>query len=314
MGELRKDYFLDEYVIISPERAKRPHDFQQHPQEPAKNTPFTPGNESQLPPIIYEEPKGSNWRIRVIPNKFAITRPEGDADLKTNGLYTWSSNFGHHEIVVEGQKDNVPFSELGPDYINDAIRVAIVRVKTLSERPGVKYVAYFKNERPEAGASISHPHSQIIATSIIPPRISQLTAAFSSRIREYGFSPLYKVLDHERNGERMIIETKHFAAICPYASRFPFEVLIIPIRHSNSYTTMSQEEQKDLAILLHKLLGKLASISAPFNIEWVHSPAKDFHWHITIAPRLNVWAGFEFQTQIIVNPVPPENAANFYKG
>ena len=321
MGEIRKDYFLDRYVIISPERAKRPHDFQVHPMEHVKSTPFTPGNEHQLPmdehqqPIIlHEYPQGPDWRLRVVPNLFAITRPEGQAQLLTNDLYTWANNYGYHEIVIEGQQDNRPFADLGPELIAEAIRIAIDRVKLMQAKQNIEYVAYFKNERPEAGASISHPHSQVIATAIIPPFITRLTQAFSQLRKQYGFSPLYKVLDYERGGPRIIAETKYFSMLCPYASRFPFEVMIMPLRESNTYTALTNEELADLAGLLHKVLAKLATMAAPYNIQWVHNPKdKEFHWYITVAPRLNVWAGFEFETGIIVNPVPPENAALFYR-
>jgi UDPglucose--hexose-1-phosphate uridylyltransferase len=314
MGELRKDYFFDRYVIISPERAKRPHDFQQHPMEPVKATPFTPGNEAQMPPIALEYPAGPQWQCRVIPNKFAIVRPEGQVTLSTNNLYTWSNNFGYHEIVIEGQKDGISAAELGPQGIAAAIKVATMRVQHLAAQPNIHYVAYFKNERPEAGASINHPHSQIIATALTPPGVQQRYDVFSAKRAEYGFSPLYKVLDFERGGQRMVRESKHFAVLCPYASRFAFEVLIIPLRDSYSYTTLTDEERDDLAVQLHAVTSKLAGIGAPFNIEWFHSHTQNgFHWHIAVTPRLNVWAGFELETGIIVNPLPPENAAAFYR-
>jgi UDPglucose--hexose-1-phosphate uridylyltransferase len=314
MGELRKDYFLDRYVIVSPERAKRPHDFTQHPMEPVKNTPFTPGNEALLPAVILEEPSGSNWQYRVIPNKFAIVRPEGQPVLAHDKIFTWANNYGHHEIVIEGRLDGIGFGDLSVQEINGAIKVAMQRVNALENKPHIQYVAYFKNERPEAGASINHPHSQIIATAVIPHNIQTLHEVHAKLRKEIGFSPLYKIMDNERGGLRIIKETKHFALLCPYASRFAFEVMIIPLRDSHSYTTMSEEERADLATLLHEVLSKLKQLSAPFNIEWFHSKTNNgFHWFATISPRLNVWAGFEVETGIIVNPVPPEDAAAFYR-
>lgn len=282
--------------------------------EAVKNTPFTPGNEGQLPTIIVEEPKGANWQVRVVPNKFAIVRAEGQPQFETHGLYTFANNYGFHEIVVEGQRDSVTFAELGAPLIEKAIATAIARVQELSLRPQIKYVAYFKNERPEAGASINHPHSQIIATSVVPEKVKILYKSFERLRKEYGFSPLYKVLDSERGGPRMVFETKHFAVLCPYASKFAFETWIIPLRDASSYTTMTTEERVDLANIFQKLLGKLGTITAPYNVQWNHSKeANGMHWFIQIAPRLNIWAGFEFQTGIIVNPVPPENAASFYR-
>jgi UDPglucose--hexose-1-phosphate uridylyltransferase len=198
--------------------------------------------------------------------------------------------------------------------IKEAILIAISRVKTLSKQPDIEYVAYFKNERPEAGASINHQHSQIIALGVIPHSIQEQHRVFAQVRANTGFSPLYSILDHERGGTRIIRETKHFVALCPYASRFALEVLIIPLRDSHSYTTLSDEEAADLSEIIHSCAYKLSTINAPFNIEWMHSHQENgFHWYVSITPRLNIWAGFEIETDIIVNPVPPEDAATFYQ-
>ncbi len=345
MGELRRDYFRDRYVIINPERARRPDNFnhanQLNSNSPGMPSPFAPGNEHKLPPILATYPKtdtstkisdsdpapldrelnhnaheASNdtyWQYRVVANKFAIAKPEGNPQLQTaNELFTWSSNYGEHEVVIEGREDNIPFHALGPDGIAQAIAVAVERIKHMHTLEHINYVAYFKNEGRDAGASINHPHSQIIATAIVPPSVKELTNTFEQLRAQWGFSPLYKVLDYERGGPRIAAETKHFVALCPYASRFPMELLIVPVRDSETYTSLTDEERLDLGHLLHRLLGRLASISSPYNIEWFHSQATSFHWHLRITPRLSIWAGYELETNIIVNPIPPENAAAFY--
>ncbi len=314
MGELRKDYFTDRYVIISPERAKRPHDFVQHPMPPIATTPFTPGNENLLPPIIAEYPPGPNWNFRVVPNKFAIVRPQGERKVTSTNIFSWSNNYGVHEIVVEGREDGISFSQLGVARIDEAIRIAQERVNELQKRDDIAYVAYFKNERPEAGASINHPHSQIIALGRTPDEIEKTASMHRDLRTSFGFSPLYKILDFERTGLRMISESKHFVSLCPYASRYAFEVLIIPLRDSHSYTTLTAEERADLAGHLDRVLRKLGELSAPYNIVWIHTKSpQGLHWHLQVFPRLNVWAGFEMETGIIVNPTPPEDAAAFYR-
>lgn len=313
MGELRRDYFEDRYVIISPERAKRPHDFQTHPMEPTKATPFTPGNEALLPAIIYEEPQGKQWRVRVVPNKYAIVRPDGERELHTQALYSQANNYGYHELLIEGQQDGVPFASLGAERISESLRIAFERVKHLQQRDDVQYVALFKNERPEAGASINHPHSQIVATGIMPSDMQRRLALHRRLRAEFGFSPLYKILDYERGSRRMIADSKHFALLCPYASAYAFEVLFVPLRDANTYTSLSDEERDDLSHHLVRVLGKLASFDAPYNMLWFHSPEQGMHWHLSITPRLNVWAGLEMCTGIIVNPTPPEEAAAYYR-
>lgn len=314
MGEIRKDYFTERYVIISPERARRPHDFKQHPMDPVVDTPFTPGNESKLPGILAEYPPGNEWRFRVVPNKFAIVRPQGAQQFSTDKIFTWMNNYGYHEVVIEGQKDGMPFAHLGKELISEAISVGVERVSKLMRKPDVAYVLYFKNERPEAGASINHPHSQIVTTSIVPYDVQEQHKNHKQLRAQFGFSPLYKILDFERGGPRIIKETQHFVSLCPYASRYASEVMIIPLRDSHSYVTMSGEERNDLAEHLHNILGKLASISAPFNVEWHHSHEDNgFHWHVCVTPRFNVWGGLEIGAGIIVNPTPPEDAAAFYR-
>jgi UDPglucose--hexose-1-phosphate uridylyltransferase len=321
LGELRKDYFRERYVIISPERAKRPHDFNRTTPQASKATPFSPGNESLLPPIIAQYPEGSSnddWRFRVVENKFPVVSP-GDTSWRprtpvtANEIFTWADAYGHHEIIIEGRDDNVPFAKLGAQGIADAIRIGIERVRKLGQQEGIAAVAYFKNEGLDAGASIAHPHSQVIATAIVPPAPAHLNSLHKDLRASFGFSPMYKVLDKERGGARMIRESKHFAALCPYASRYPMETMLVPLRDSNTYLDMSDEEIVDLAQQLFLILDKLSSIGAPYNIEWMHYPGGALHWHLIITPRLSTWAGYEIETNIIVNPIPPEHAAGFYR-
>jgi UDPglucose--hexose-1-phosphate uridylyltransferase len=319
VGELRKDYFRERYVIVSPERAKRPHDLIR-PTAPiaAKPTPFAPGNESMLPPITAQYPYASTdatWQFRVVQNRFPIVKPEGGQrePTTTNSIFTWADAYGEHEIVIEGRDDFVPFAQLGQAGIAEALRVGIERVRTLASRDGIRAVAYFKNEGLDAGASIAHPHSQLIATAILPPTLMHLATLHTELRKEFGFSPLYKILDEERHGLRMVRESAHFAVLCPYASRFPMEALIIPLRDSSTYLDLTDMERADLATQLHALVEKLSSIGAPYNIEWIHAPGTALHWHISITPRLAIWAGYEIETNIIVNPIPPEHAAAFYR-
>lgn len=251
-------------------------------------------------------------------NRFPIVKTDAQGEnrrdpVTANELFTWADAYGEHEIVIEGREDHIPFASLGANGIADAIKLAHERVRTLLLNNSIRAVAYFKNEGLEAGASIAHPHSQIIATAIVPPSISALAKLHEHLRAEYGFSPLYKILDKERGGPRMVRESRHFAILCPYASRFPFELIIIPLRDTSTYLDLTDEERADLATQLHSVLSKLSEINAPYNIEWLHAPGTQLHWHITITPRLAIWAGYELETNIIVNPVPPEHAAGFYR-
>ena len=337
MGELRKDYFRERYVIVSPERAKRPHELVRPVTPVTKPTPFAPGNESMLPPILAQyssrstvaepttatprapmtspAPPDSTWEFRVVQNRFPIVKPEGNQRVPTtaNSLFTWADAYGEHEIIIEGRSDFIPFAHLGIAGIAEAFRIGIERVRVLAARESINAVAYFKNEGLEAGASIAHPHSQLIATALVPPTLTHLAALHLGLRNDFGFSPLYKILDTERGGPRMIRESPHFALLCPYASRYPMEVLIIPLRDASTYLDLTDTERIDLATHVHSVLDNLWTINAPYNIEWIHAPHTALHWYISITPRLSIWAGYEIETNIIVNPIPPEHAATFYR-
>lgn len=311
MGELRKDYILDRWVIIASERAKRPQQFKhEETKEEVGLCYFCPGNEKETPPEVYRMEKNGKWQIRAFPNKFAAVKQEGDPTIRMdNVFYTYSANYGKHMVLAETPEHDKQLWDLTVEEIVLVLRGYIEMLYLMQDDKNIKYTTIFKNHKKEAGTSIVHSHSQIIGYNKIPEEVAREVEAS----KNYNFCPYCDVIQRERNSLRRCAENENFVAFCPYASRFPFEVWILPKQHVTNL-----EEIKDLpglASMLKTVLSKLKELNAPFNYVLHHTPrAEDkLHFHIEIMPRLTTWAGFEMNGTVI-NPQPPEEAAKFYRG
>ncbi len=312
MGELRKDYFLDRYVLITDDRGKRPHEFLNEEVKEKKMTcPFCPGNENLTPPEIDRLKDNGNWKIRVFPNKYAIVLEKGKSNIMTeNTFFTFASNFGKHEVIVETPDHKKKLSDLSEDHIREVFNIYIKRINALNEIAGVEYVLVFKNHGKEAGTSLVHSHSQVVAYNRIPKLIQEEIEGY----KKFETCPFCQIISIERESYRAVFENNSFVSFTPYASRFPLELWIFPKRHVDSITKLSQFELKDLATILKRILFKLESQHIPYNFYLHNAPqGEDFHFHIEIVPRISLLAGFELGSGDYVNIISPESAANFYK-
>ena len=315
MNELRKDYILDRYVIISTSRAKRPHQFKSEPEKmsDASVCPFCRHNESMIPAIVSDDKQKG---VRVVKNKFAATMPEGDARIRTdNRFFTFASAFGTHEVIIETDKHGQEFAEMDRENIKTILDSYIWRIKELSKIDGIKYVSVFKNSGDEAGASISHAHSQVIAYNLVPRVVVDYEIAFKKYHDVNKSCAFCDLMQTEKQSDRRIIENESFTAFCPYASRFNFEVMFLPKRHLKSITDLSMVEVYDLADILKYVISRLNTLGYPdYNLEIVYGYDEIFHFSVSLTPRLAKWAGFELETETIINVVTPEDAAKFYRG
>ncbi|OYT32898.1 galactose-1-phosphate uridylyltransferase [Candidatus Woesearchaeota archaeon ex4484_78] len=309
MGELRKDYILDRWVIIAETRKKRPKEFKEQPAKTEKKTDyFAPGNEHLTPPEKGRIEKNRKWQIRWFENKFPALTPEGNPNIQThNKFFTFSSNYGYHEIIVETPtKKQLP--ELSAEEIEELLKVYANRIIELEKKPHIKYAAVFKNEGPKGGTSIIHAHSQVTALNIIPPNIKEKLIA----IKKFVNCPYCEIVKEEAKGTRKCFENKEFLAFCPYASRFNFETWIMPKKH---ITRLEDANHKELAKILKRVLEKIKELKVSYNIIIHYSPkGEDLHLCIEILPRIATWAGFEFSSGIVINSVSPERAAAYYRG
>ena len=328
MPELRREPVSGRWVIIASERAARPTDFLTNHQ-PAENNfcPFCEGNEDKTPPEImaYRE-NGSKadskgWRVRVVPNKFPALRTEGEQNVHGEGIYEMMNGIGIHEVIIESPRHVVSLTELGNGNIEDVLRSYRDRLLEIKKDKRFVYGLLFKNVGVAAGASLEHTHSQLIATPIVPQLVEnemERAEAFFNNSRKCIFCDM---IQQEIAAEkRIVISTERFIAFTPFASRFPFEIWILPAAHGSHYENQEEGEIEELAEILKNTLVKLESVldfppynfiihSTPFNIH----KSEYFHWHIEIIPRLTNIAGFEWGTGFYINPMPPEEAAEILR-
>jgi len=331
MPELRRDPITGEWVIIASERAKRPSDFASHALgrelESDGNCPFCPGNEGMTPPEImaFRHPgsqrNGPGWWVRVIPNKFPALGIEGDLNKTGRGMYDWMNGVGAHEVIVETPEHELQLGFLDNRQIEDVLWAYRARYLDLKKDPRLKYILIFRNYGRVAGASLSHPHSQLVATPVIPGVVaSELQGA--RRYAEYRDRCVFcDILRQEAEEEkRLVAQNEHFIVCEPYASRTPFETWLLPRRHCASFAAISADEQTGFAAILGETLRRLHFCldDPPYNYN-IHTAPCDsdedagFHWHLSIAPRLTIAAGFEMGTGIYINVTPPEMAADYLR-
>jgi len=329
LPELRKDPIVGRWVIIAHERAKRPHDFSGEAQQQAKGgfCPFCEGNEDKTPPeiVAYRErgtrPNGPGWRIRVVPNKFPALMIEGNLNKRGEGIYDMMAGIGAHEVIIESPKHHISLAELPEENIQEMLWVYRDRLVDLKKDSRLVHGMLFKNVGAAAGASLEHSHSQLIVTPIVPISVwEEMTGSlefFNYRGRCIYCDMVQQELSTEK---RIVLDTPHFTAFCPYASRFPFETWIVPKSHSSQYENIPKQGVDDLATVLRQVLGKLEIAldnpaynyiihTAPFD----HQELPHYHWHIEVIPRLSKIAGFEWGSGFYINPVPPEDAAGFLR-
>ena len=311
--ELRKDYILDRYVIISTGRGKRPREFKQKEVKEKKGICFfCPGNEKLTPPEIGRLGTKKKWRMRWFANKFAAVDLKGNPIIRTdNDYFTFASAYGYHEVIVETNDHKKQLADLTKSQIKDVLKIYANRIEELSKKENIHYVSVFKNHGKEGGTSLVHSHSQVIAYNKLPNLIKDKIKA----VKRYDHCPYCDIINIEKDSLRRCFENKNFVAFTPYASRFHFEIWIFPIKHIKNITETDEKMLMDLAEILKKILKKLKYLNAPYNIELVYSPENEnLHFHIEISPRLAIWAGFEILTNDTINSVSPEDAARFYRG
>ena len=329
MPELRKDPVTGRWVIIAVERAMRPSDFkkEEEKKESAKSSPFSEGNESKTPPEILAyrkpgtQPNKPGWWVRVIPNKFPALRIEGDLDRKGVGMYDMMNGVGAHEVIVESPNQSDSIETLPLKHVEDILWAFRDRCLDLRKDRRLRYIIVFKNKGKEAGASLSHPHSQLIAMPIIP-KLAKEELEGSRRYYEYKERCVYcdMIAQELEDKKRLILENEYFVVFVPFASIVPFEMWIMPKQHNSDYANIKRSEMYYLADALQRSL-RMLNKSVPnvaYNF-YIHSAPLDnlelpyYHWHIEIVPRLTHTAGFEWGTGLYINPMPPERAAEFLR-
>lgn len=337
MSTLRKDPVSGGWVIMAREHIPRPPAL-----EPASegestseaNCPFCEGNERMTPPEIWADRSGGaaknsrGWSVRVIPNKFALLRIEGEVTRSGEGIYDMVNGVGAHEVVIESPRHNARMSRYSQGRMESVVRTWRDRMSDLYRDQRFRYVQIFRNYGQMAGSKIFHAHSQIMALPITPRWIAD-EMRNTHEYYDYKERCLFcDIIQQElKANTRVVSVNEGFIALEPFAARFPFETWILPRRHSHDFQFLSDGEIPALAAVMKQSLAAIeqALQNPAFNLV-IHtapmakpsetgamSSSRQYHWHVEIIPRLTMVAGFEWGTGFHVNPTLPEEAAAFLK-
>jgi UDPglucose--hexose-1-phosphate uridylyltransferase len=324
--ELRRDPINGRWVIIATERAKRPAGISLLPDPPQDELdPFAPGNEHLTPPAIltyYDESASPRrWTLRVIPNKFPALRVEGELRREGVGLYDKMTGIGAHEVIIETPDRAKRFAQFNENEMHLVFLALRERVRDLRRDIRLKHILIFKNDGRLAGATQQHSHSQLVALPMVPKN-AQEELDGAKEYYEFKDRNVYlDVIDQElRYGERLVTENPDFVAIAPFASRFPFEIWVIPRAPLASFQNCRDDQLTFLAKILVRTLRLLSRALGNFAYNLVvHSaPLQEenlasYQWHIEITPRLTRIGGFEAGSGFYINPTPPETAADYLR-
>ncbi len=328
MSDIRKDPLTDTWVIIAPGRAARPHTKEKQKEEEVKKCPFCEGEdvESQIMPYAIcaaEFDEDGNWITRVVTNKYPALSPA--AELKKEDLddtFHIEAGVGGHEILVESPAHKYfSWADMPPKQIEAVLRTYKCRYEYWRKDPRIAYLAIFRNYGKVAGASIRHPHSQMIATPLVPPRIQNQMNEMKKYYQKNDECLMCHLIDLERRKEvRLVAENKDFVALSSFAPRFPYETWIVPKKHNSSFDNITDKQIENLAPFLSDLIKRFDKLlnDPPFNLILQVSPLKEknlpfYHWHIEIIMRLSQPAGFEWGTGVYINSIAPEIAAQELK-
>ena len=301
-SEIRKHYFLNKYVIITPGRSRRPRDMMEETMIKKDGLCVFCPEKIDKKQVIDDLGGLKNWQMLVMANKFpAVTLDNPKA-------------YGVQEVIVETPEHGPEIADFDEDKIADLLKIYAKRTKAVSKNDKIDYVLIFKNSGSKAGASLYHSHSQLFATKLMPPEVLDEIVQSQNYKSEKGTCPYCDIIKKEMKSERKIYEDALVAAIAPYASEYHYETWIFPKRHLDNITKLNDEEFQSFAKIFKKVLLKLKKLNISYNL-YVHQVISftDQHFYLKIQPRDSIWAGVELGSGLIINSVSPEEAAKYYR-
>lgn len=332
MSEIRRDRIHNEYVIIAPERLHRPRAQIKHTKKESRavKCPFCEGNESLTPKELFairqNEPNTKGWKTRVIPNLYKALQVELEDISQRDGLFEHIPGVGAHEILIETPCHTCKMQDLELQDIENWLRSMIIRIDDLKKDRRLIHLSIFKNSGADAGATQEHPHTQLLALPITPQSEQTFLEQNMRYYRRHGRGKVEDILHNEIEAKkRVVYNDENFAAYCPFASAYPFEVMIAPKKNISSLERCSRDDISSLALCIRTVFEKLAAQLGDFdyNIHFMLSPLnknfenevymshleKNYRFTIRIIPRIYALGGFEIATGVTINPVTPEECA-----
>jgi len=302
-SEIRKAYLLNKYVIITPGRLKRPRDVKEQTIiKRIENCFFCPDKVDKKNIVDKIPANNKDWQVLSINNIFpAVTLDNKKA-------------YGQQEVIIETPNHNKELSQLSEKHIKQVLEMYSKRTKEIKKNKKINYILCFKNQGSKAGASIVHAHSQVFASQITPPDVQEELQLAQDYMIKNKTCPYCDIIKKEMKSKRKIFEDKYIIAFTPYASEYHYEAWIFPKRHVDNITLLNKVELKSFAKALKIILVKLKKLDLSFNY-FLHNVVSDKneHLYLKIQPRDSIWAGVELGSGLVINSVPPEAAAKYYR-
>jgi len=291
--------------------------------------PFCPAQQAASQEIVIAERRDAqgNWLVRVVADRAPLLRIEGELDRSGEGIFDTMNAVGAHEIIIEGQNHNATLGSLAPELFRLLVEVFRERLVDLKRDPRMRYIEIFQNQGPLAGALVSHPHAQLVASPILPHRVERELRACQKHYQNKERCVFCDLLRQEiKDQKRIVADQDGFVLLCPYASRYPYEMWLLPRRHHSCFEegVGSPEVLAALANFLQAALRKTERLSPSLYFvlhtepsrlvprvlqEYWRTLSEDFHWHIEILPRLEARRKYLREEEFYLNPVLPEEAA-----
>lgn len=336
MSELRQNLMTREWVIIAPERGKKPRKFKPTLLRPDKtkekqdpSCPFCPGNEERFPVSEIDripDRGSSEWKVRVIENKYKVLDafpecPIQPARFHQDGIYQKTGGCGSHELVIDHAHHHQHLTTMTKEETHHVIEAYRKRYLVLEKNPNNLLTIIFKNYGAAAGASQPHPHSQIVGSRVVPIYVRSLLHEAEAYFDQFGVCVFCEILRFElEHKERTVLDNSDFLAFVPYAAGMPHEVMILPKKHHADFGSITENEEKMLAEILQGVLRRIQQALGDPDFNYVIRTAPYplsrvpfYHWHLHIYPQTNIPGGFELGTQIRVNPIFPEESADLLR-
>ena len=334
-SELRLDLVSRDWVVIATGRARRPETFKEEKKEKRraekKKCPFCKITSQENPTLVFVKGKKyplkdwsklpSDWSLVVVPNKYPAFLPYPKLEKRVEGgIYQKVNAVGYHEVVItrDHKKD---IDELPREKIKEVFDAYQERYLALKDKRFVNHIFIFHNHGPKAGASIAHPHSQIITTPHIDTDLENALSRAEQYFKEKKHCVYCRMNKWEiKSKKRIVYENEEFVAVCPFASKTAFQVIISPKKHLSYFEEITEKEKKFLADAFYVVFRKInKGLNNPDYNFYLHSAPCDgkdhnyYHWHWTILPKTSVWAGFEVEARMEISTIEPEEAAKYLR-
>lgn len=318
VNQLRLDPLTGRWVVVSTGRSQRPAAFvlPEFPvqEDTSRPCPLCPGNEEATPPALETYGPSGAWLVRVVPNLYpAFHGNEPFIVVNRGPVFTQATAGGIHEILILSPDHDASWSMLSEEQAGLVMAALRDRIEEHSEMPNLRYSQAIVNSGREAGASLEHPHGQLLGMSFVPRELAEEQARF---VRFAGSCLLCTTIEaEEAEGDRVIFEDERVVVICPFASSLPYEMLVLPRAHTPHLYRSSPEVLVSVGRALRACLAQLRDVigDVAYNLVFHSAPYRvnePFHWHVHVWPKATTRAGFEMGTGMAINIVAPEQAAD----